>query len=147
MDAFELWCWRRLLRVPWVERKSNQSILKEIRSGCSSKDWWWSWNSSFLESWLIWKDPDVGKDWRQEEKGMTADEMVRWHQRPNGHEFGLTLGVGDGQGGLVCCGSMGVTKSRTRPSDWTELNRKTNAVQGHWKNPDVEKQICIVSNA
>ena len=88
MDAFELWCWRRLLRVPWAARKSNQSILKEISSGCSSEGLMLKLKLQFLQSWLIWKDPDVGKDWRQKEKGTTADEMVRWHQRPNGHEFG-----------------------------------------------------------
>ena len=59
------------------------------------------------KSWLIWKDSDVGKDWGQEEKGMTKDEMVGWHHRLNGHGFGWTLGVGDGQGGLACCGSWG----------------------------------------
>ena len=48
IDAFELWCWRRLLRVPWTARRSNQSILKEISPGCSWKDWCWSWNSSTL---------------------------------------------------------------------------------------------------
>ena len=63
-DAFELWCWRRLLRVPWTARKSNQSILKEIRSGCSSEGLMLKLKLQFLESWLIWKDPDVGKDWR-----------------------------------------------------------------------------------
>ena len=71
------------------------------------------------ESWLIWKDPDAGRDWGQEEKGMTEDEMVGWHHWPNGHGSGWTLGVGDGQGGLAV---HGVTKSRTRLSDWTELN-------------------------
>ena len=58
-----------------------------------------------VKSWLVWKDPDSRKDWGQEEKGMTEDEMVRWHRRLNGHEFGWTPGVGDGQGGLVCCRS------------------------------------------
>ena len=71
------------------------------------------------KSWLIGKDPDAGKDWGQEEKGMTEDEMVGWHQL-NGHGFGWTLGVGDGQGGLACYGSW-VAKSRTWLSDWTEL--------------------------
>ena len=60
------------------------------------KDWCWSWNShtlaTWLKNWLIWKDPDAGKDWRQEEKGMTEDGMVRWHHRHNGHEFEQTLG-------------------------------------------------------
>ena len=60
-----------------------------------------------VKSWLIWKDPDAGKDWGQEEKGMTEHEMGRWHHWLNGHEFGWTPGVGDGQGDLVCCGSCG----------------------------------------
>ena len=69
------------------------------------------------KSWLIWKDPDAGKDWGQEEKGMTEDEMVGWHHRLNGHGFGWTPGVGDGQGGQ-CMGSQRVGQ------DWvTELNR------------------------
>ena len=59
------------------------------------------------ESWLIGKDPDAGKDWGLKEKGMTEDEMVGWHQWLNGHGFGWTPGVGDGQGGLECCGSWG----------------------------------------
>ena len=53
------------------------------------------------KSWLIGKDPDAGKDWGQEEKGMTEDEMIKWHHRLNGHGFGWTPGVGDGQGGLA----------------------------------------------
>ena len=60
-----------------------------------------------VKSWLIWKDPDGGKDWGQEEKGTTEDEMVGWYHQLNGHEFVWTLGVCDGQGGLVCCGSWG----------------------------------------
>ena len=73
------------------------------------------------KSWLIWKDPDAGKDWGQEEKGMTEDEMVGWHHQHNGHGFGWTLGVGDGQGGLAC-GIYGVQRVR---HDWaTELNLK-----------------------
>ena len=58
-----------------------------------------------VKSWLIGKDPDPGRDWEQEEKGMTEDNMVRWDHRLHGHEFGWTPGVGDGQGGLVCCSS------------------------------------------
>ena len=69
------------------------------------------------KSWLIWKDPDTGKGWGQEEKGMTEDEMVGWHHRLNGHGFGWTPEVGDGQGGLVCCSSWGL-----KESDMTELN-------------------------
>ena len=73
-----------------------------------------------VKSWLIWKDPDAGKDWGQE-KGMTADEVVGWHHRLNGHEFGWTLGGGDRQGSLACCSSWG-RKEFTQLSDWTELN-------------------------
>ena len=91
IDAFELWYWRRLLRVPWTARRLNQSILKEISPGCSLEGLW-SWNSNILatsyEELTHLKDPDVGKDWRQEEKGTTKDEMVRWHHRLNGHKFG-----------------------------------------------------------
>ena len=74
------------------------------------------------ESWLIWKDPGAGKDWGQEEKGMTEDEMVGWHHQLNGHGFGWTLGVGDGQGGLACCGSWGHKESdKTERLNWSEL--------------------------
>ena len=72
--------------------------------------------------WLIWKDPDAGKDWGQEEKGTTEDEMVGWHHRLDGHGFGWTLGVGDGQGGLACWGSWGRKElDTTERLNWTEL--------------------------
>ena len=70
--------------------------------------------------WLIGKDSDAGRGWGQEEKGTTEDEMAGWHHRLDAHLFGWTPGVGDGQGGLVCC-KHGVAKSRTQLSDWTEL--------------------------
>ena len=79
-----------------------------------------------MKNWLIWKDPDTGKDWGQEEKGTIGDEMVGWHHRLNGHGFGWTPGVGDGQGGLVAT-IHGVAKSQTWLSDWTELNRIYNS--------------------
>ena len=65
------------------------------------------------KSWLIWKDPDAGRDWGQKEKGMTEDEMAGWHHRLNGHESEWTPGVGDGQGGLACCDSWGHKESDT----------------------------------
>ena len=93
IDAFELWCWRRLLRVPGTARRSNQSILKEISPGCSlegmtlkaetPKLW-----PPHMNSWLIGKDPNAGKDWGQEEKGTTEDEMAGWHHQFDGHGFG-----------------------------------------------------------
>ena len=66
-----------------------------------------------VKNWLIGKDPDAGKDWRQEEKGTTEDEMVGWHHRLNGHEFEQTLGVGDGQGSVACCRPWGHKESDT----------------------------------
>ena len=125
IDAFELWCWRRLLRIPWTARRSNQSILKEISPEYSLEGLMlklklpilWSPN---VKNWLIWKDPDAGKDWRWEKKGRTQDEMVGWHHRLDGHEFEQALGVGDGQGGLACRSPRG-RKESTQLSDWTEL--------------------------
>ena len=74
------------------------------------------------KSWLIWKDLDAEKDWGQEEKGATEDEMVGWHHRLNGYKFGWTLGVGDRQGGLACCSSWGCKESdMTEQLNWTEL--------------------------
>ena len=83
------------------------------------------------ESWLIWTDPDAGKDWGQEEKGMTEDEMVGWHHRHNRHGFGWTPGVGDGQGGLACCGSQGCKElDTTEWLNWTELTIFTTSSPG-----------------
>ena len=97
IDAFELWCWRRLLRVPWTTRRSNKSILKKSVLGVHWKLGlqFCSWNSNTLATWckqlthLKKKKKTInGKDWRQEKKGMTEDEMVRWHHQLNGYEFG-----------------------------------------------------------
>ena len=91
IDAFELWCWRRLSRVPWSARRSTHSILKEISPGCSSEGLMLKLKLQYFgnhaKSWLIRKDPDSGRDWRQEEKGTTEDEVVGWHHRLDGHEF------------------------------------------------------------
>ena len=74
------------------------------------------------KGWLIGKDSDAGRDWGQEEKGMTEDEMAGWYHQFNGHEFGWTPGVGDGQGGLACCYSSGLKESDTIEwLNWTEL--------------------------
>ena len=127
IDAFELWFWRRLLRVSWTARRSNQSILKEISPGISLegtmlklKPILWP---SHAKSWLIGKDPDAGRDWGQEEKGMTEDEMAGWHHWLDGCEFEWTPGVGDGQGGLACCDLWGRKEADiTERLNWTELN-------------------------
>ena len=93
IDASELWCWRRLLRVPWTARRSNQFTLKEISPKYSLEGLMLKLKLQYFvwppdaKSWLIWKDPDAGKDWRWEETGMTEDEMVGWHHWRDGHEF------------------------------------------------------------
>ena len=125
IDAFELWCWRRLLRVPWTARRSNQSILK-ISPGCSLEGMMLKLKTPVLwpphaTSWLIGKDSDAGRDWGQEEKGMTEDEMAGWHHRLDGCEFEWTPGVGDGQGGLAYWDSWGRKQSDTTERlNWTE---------------------------
>ena len=76
-----------------------------------------------VKSWLTGKDPDAGRDWGQEEKGLTEDEMAGWHHRLDRHEFEWTPGVGDGQGGLACCNSWDRKESDTTEQlNWTELN-------------------------
>ena len=112
IDAFKMWCWRRLLRVSWTARRSNQLILKEIKpeyslEGLELKLKLWPPDA---KSQLIVKDPDAGKDWGQEEKGVTNDEMIGWHHRLNGHEFEQTLEDSEGQGSLVWCKESDITE-------------------------------------
>ena len=136
IDAFELWCWKRLLRVPWTARRANQSILKKISPEYSLERLMLKLKLPMLwppnaKNWLTGKDPDVGKDGRQEEKGMTEDEMVGWHHQLSGHEFEWTPGVGDGQKSLACCSPWGLKESETNEQlNWTEL--KDNLI-GRWK--------------
>ena len=94
IDAFKLWCWRRLLRTPCAAGRSNQSILKGINPEYSFIE---RTDAEVLILWppdaksqLTGKDTDAGKDWRQEEKGMTEDEMVGWHHWLNGHEYDMS---------------------------------------------------------
>ena len=101
------WCFWIVvfLRVPWTTRRSNQSILKEISPHYLLEGLMLKLKLQYF-GYLMWRaDPDAGKDWRLEEKGTTEDEMVGWHHWLNGHEFGWTQGVGDGQRGLACWGS------------------------------------------
>ena len=136
IDAPELWHWWRLLRVPWISRQSNQSILKEISPEYSLEDAeaetpiLWPPDS---KNWFTGKDPDAGKDWRQEEKGITEDEMVGWHHQLDGHEFEQAPGVGDGQGSLACCSPWDHKESDT--TEGTELN---------WRQR--EKDTCCLNN-
>ena len=88
----ELWCWRRLLRVPWTARRSNQSILKEISPRCSLEGLMLKLKLPYFGHVMRRVDSlektDAGRDWGQEEKGMTEDEMAGWHHQLDGHEFG-----------------------------------------------------------
>ena len=145
VDAFELWCWRRLLRVPWTERRSNQFHSE------GDQPWvFFGRNDAIAEtpvlwpphgkSWLTGKDPDAGRDWGQEEKGGTEDEMAGWHHRPNGCEFEWTPGVADGQGGQACCDSWGC-----KESDMTEwLNWTEEKLRGKVGIEDDREQECLM---
>ena len=111
---------RMLKNIQGVHSKGNRSWLFIVRSDVEAETpiFW----PSDVKSWLIWKDPDVGKDWGQEEKGTIEDEMAGWHHRLNGHESGWTPGVGDGQGGLACCNSWGRKESDTTERlIWSDL--------------------------
>ena len=134
IDAFELWCLSRFLRVSWAARRSNQSILKEINPKYSLEGLMLKLKLQYLPNakrQLIGKDPDAGKDWRQEEKGTTEDEMVGWHHWLSGHEFEQAPKVGDGQGSLAWCSPWGHKESDT--TDWLNNNRSDSIIQPHWK--------------
>ena len=133
IDAFKLWCWIRLLKVPWTARRSNQSVLKEI-------SFEYSFEGLMLKLKLIlWppdaknqlngKDPSSRKDWRQEEKRMTEDEMVEWHHQHVGHEFEQALGVDDGQGSLTCCNPWGCKELET--TEWLNWTKALYLTSSH----------------
>ena len=161
IDAFELWCWRRLLRVPWTARRSNQSILKEIQPVHPKGDKSWMFVGRadaeaetpilwppHAKSWLTGKDSDAGRDWGQEKKGTTEDEMAGWHHQLEGHEFEWTPGVDDGQGGLVCCDSRGCKELDT--TEWLNwLNwiassfAQENAESSLWSTDPLWFALCF----
>ena len=103
-----------------VHPKGNQFWVFILRTGVEAETliFW----PPDMKSWLIWKDPDAGKDWGSEEKEMTEDEMAGWHHWLDGRESEWTLGVGDGQGGLACCGPWGCRVGHNWPTElnWTE---------------------------
>ena len=130
LDYNESWAMKSWCFWTVVLEKTLESLLdcKEIQSVHPRRDQSWVFTGRTnvevetpilwppdAKSWLIWKDPDAGKDWGQEEKGMTEDEKVRWHHQLSGNEFVWTPGAGDGQGGLACCSSWG-----HKESDMTE---------------------------
>ena len=121
IDAFELWGWRRFLRVPWTVKRSNQSDQISQTAPKENQSWIFTGRTDVeaeapilwlldVKNWLIGKDPDAEKDWRKEEKGTTRDEMIGWHHQFDGREFEKAPGV-HGQGSLACC-SLWVAKSR-----------------------------------
>ena len=146
IDAFELWCWRKLLRVPWTARRSNQSILKEVSPEYSLEGLMLKlklhpilWPPD-TKNWLITKDADVGLDWRQEEKGTAEDEMVGWYHQLDGHEFEQAPGVGDGQGSLACCSPWGHKKLNTTAwLNWTDTV--------FWIMPFIISSICCCTSS
>ena len=125
IDAFELWCWRRLLRVPWTARRSNQYILKQISSGCSLEGLMLKLKLQYFGYLMQRADSfektlTLGKTEGRRRRG--RQRMRGWHHRHNGHGFGWTPGVGDGQGGLACCNSWGHKElDMTERLNWTEL--------------------------
>ena len=143
IDAFKLWCWRRLLRVFWIARRSNQSTVKEINpkyllEGLMQKLKLQYFGhlmrraDSLEKTRLIGKDPDAGKDGRQEEKMATEDMMVGWHHWLDGHEFEQALGDGERQRRLVCWGLLGYKESDT--TEWLN-NGKSEGRQKKQEEP------------
>ena len=146
--SINVWVWELDYKEKWatknwcfwtvVLKKTLESPLdsKEIQpvNPKGNQPWIFIWRTDVeaetpilwppdVKSWLIRKNPDAGKDWGQEEKGTTEDEMAGWHHWLDGRESGWTPGVGDGQGGLACCDSWGRKESDTTERlNWTELN-------------------------
>ena len=122
-------CNPETLEVPWTIR-SNQWILKEINPEYSLEGLMLKLKLQHFGH-LMWKvdslekDPDAGKHWRQEEKGMTEDEMVGWHHRLNGHKFEQAPGMGDGPGNLACCSPWGRKElNTTKWLNWIKLREQ-----------------------
>ena len=127
IDAFELWCWRRLLRVPWTARRSNQSILKEISPEYPLEGLMMKLKlqnvGHLMERATHWKRPWCWEKLKAEEKGTTEDEMVGWHHWFPRHEFEQAMGDGEGQESLACCSPWG------SESDMAEQMNNNNGIK------------------
>ena len=128
------WCFWTVV----LEKTESPLDCKEIKplNPKGNQSWIFTWRTDAeagvpilwppdVKNWLIWKDPDAGKGWRREEKGLTEDEMVGWHHWLDGHEFEQALGVSDGQGGLECCSPWGCKElDMTEQLNWTGKKKK-----------------------
>ena len=152
IDAFQLWCWR-IFESPldWkeikpVNTKGNQSwiFIGRMDAEAETPVLW----PPDVKNWLTEKEPDVGKEWRQGDKGMTEDEMAGWHRQLVGHEFEPAPEVADGQGSLACCRSWGCKESDvTEWLKWTELNwtdcllTARHKARKWWKSREQDRQV------
>ena len=126
------WCFCTVVLEKTSERSLGSKEIKPVNSE-GNRPWIFTGRTDAeaetlilwppdTKNWLIWKDPDAGKDWRREEKGTTEDETVGWHHQLDGFEFEQTPGVGDGHGGLACCSPWGHKESEaTDQLNWTYL--------------------------
>ena len=113
-------------KIPWTDEPDTLQSTRLHRAGCDRV------NLACTHGKIIGKDPDVGKDWRQEEKGITEDEMVGWHYRFDGHEFAQAPGVGDGQGSLECCSPWGCKElDTTEQLNWIDSKIIFSFVRNH----------------
>ena len=141
IDAFELWCWRRLLRVPWTARRYNQSIVKEVSPEYSLEGLMLKLKLQYFghlvqRTGSFEKTLMLGKIKGRRRRGWQEDEMVRWHHQLDGHEFEQAQGLGDGQGSLVCCSPRGCKESDM--NNWvTELNWMAGQETFHFSVPNL----------
>ena len=161
IDAFELRCWRRLLRVPWTAKEIQPVHPKGNQSECSLEGLMLKLKLQYFGH-LTWrvdslKKTDAGRDCGQKEKGTTEDEMAGWHHWLDGCESEWTPGVGDGQGGLACCDSWGRKESDTTErlnwlTDWmndlvvfpTFFSLSLNlAIRSSWSEPQLTPSLVF----
>ena len=157
IEVFELWCWRRLLRVPWTARRSNQSILKEISPGISLEEMMLKLKLQYFGH-LMWRVDSLEKTLMlggiggRRRRGRQR-MMAGWHHWLDGRESEWTPGIDDGQGGLACCDSWGSKESDTTEwVNWTEHIWKKIEDQNHARNKYSQKNgylsfiPCLVCN-